>query len=218
MPVGMIGRAHIANLPQHKRSGYVGRAAGAVLRLILPVALLLTVGAACILYTDVAIPGAGTFGGKPVSLGLAMLPLTFFVIHLTNRRYGAAYAFSQVAIAWGLGLAALPSLLPLISPSADTRTVAGFGAALLLAQLVAIVLFDGLRGPTWWKAPLVASLAGGILLCVVAFPAAFAGTPSHWSAEMLDYMEISTAAAVVLLIPYGLLRSLVPPRPGFGGY
>jgi uncharacterized PurR-regulated membrane protein YhhQ (DUF165 family) len=214
----MIGRGHIVNIPRRKSASVVGRSLRGLLRLVLPVMLLLTVGAACVVYSDIPVEGLGTFAGRPVTLGLALVPLTFFVIHLTNRRYGATYAFAQVLLAWGLALVAIPALLPAITPAMDLRTLAGFAAGLFVSQLVAIVLFDGTRGPTWWKAPLVASVAGGIVLCVVAFPAAFAGTSPGWVGEMVNYLALALGAAVLLLVPYGLMRSLVPPRPGFGGY
>jgi len=181
----------------------------------LPVMLLLTVGVACVIYSDIPAEGLGTFAGKPLSLGLALVPVTFFVIHLTNRRYGATYAFAQVIAAWALGLLGLPTLLSMISLPEEIRALTGFGAGLFFAQIVAVVLFDGLRGPTWWKAPLFASLLGGLLLCVIAFPVSLGGTGMNWSKEMLSYMELVAGAAVLLLIPYGLLRSLVPPRPGY---
>ena len=169
-------------------------------------------------YSDTPLARLGTFAGRPLSLGLALLPATFLVIHLTNRRYGAACAFGQVAVAWVLALFALPALMPFMSPAPDMRVVAAFGIALLLSQLLGVVLFDRLRGPIWWKAPLVASLIGGFVFCLIAFPAAFAGTDSNWSREMLDFVELVVGAAFLLLIPYGLLRSRVPPLSGFGGY
>jgi hypothetical protein len=96
--------------------------------------------------------------------------------------------------------------------------VVGFAGGLFVAQMIAIFLFDRLRGPRWWQAPLMASLIGGIALSLIAFPVSFAGTPIDWSARMLDYMAVTSFAAVALTVPYWMLRSLVPPRPGFGGY
>jgi uncharacterized PurR-regulated membrane protein YhhQ (DUF165 family) len=217
-PIDMIGRAHAGTYSQHKTSGAFGRALAALLRLVLPVVLLLTAGAACIVYSDIPVEGLGTFAGKPLSLGLALLPLTFFVIHLTNRRYGASYAFAQIVAAWAVAIAMLPSMLPLLPSGLDARVVAGVCAGLFVAQILAVVLFDGLRGPTWWRAPFFASLIGGIALCLIGFPAAFSGTGAHWSGEMLGYMGLTSGEAVLLLVPYALLRSLVPPRPGYGGY
>ena len=190
----------------------------AVARLVLPVLLLLSVGMACLLYGDAAVEGLGSFAGKPMAAGLAALPLTFLVIHLTNRRYGSAYAFAQVIIAWPLALVLLPGIVPMISAAQDMRVASSFAGGLFFAQIVGIVVFDGLRGPGWWKAPLFASLISGVVFCLVAFPAAFAGTAAEWSKDMFGYMALTSGASVVMLIPYGLLRSLVPPLPGFGGY
>jgi uncharacterized PurR-regulated membrane protein YhhQ (DUF165 family) len=213
-----IGRAHVAGMQRRGGPGVIFRTVMAVLRLILPVLFLLTAGAACLIYSNLTLHGLGSFAGRPLTLGVALLPVTFFVIHLTNRRYGAAYAFGQVMIAWALAMAALPSLLPFLSPVPDLRVVAAFGAGLFLAQLMSVILFDRLRGPTWWKAPLFASLIGGLLFCLIAFPAAFAGTDANWSHEMVGYMEIAAGAAFLLLIPYGFVRSLIPPLSGLGGY
>jgi uncharacterized PurR-regulated membrane protein YhhQ (DUF165 family) len=214
----MIGRAHIAGMSRRKEPGLVWRTVLAVPRLVLPVLFLLIAGAACVIYSNASALGLGSFAGRPISVGLALLPLTFFVVHMTNRRYGASYAFAQVIIAWAIGMFALPSLLPMMSPAPDTRVVAGFGTALFIAQLVSVFVFDRLRGPAWWKAPLIASLVGGLLFCLIAFPTAFAGTELNWSRDMFEFTELAVGASIVLLIPYGLLRSLVPPRSGFGGY
>jgi len=217
-PAGMIGQAHVAAMSRRKAPGMLLQASAGLARLLVPVALLLIVSAASAIYSDLPAEGLGTFAGKPLSLGLALLPLTFFVIHLTNRCYGAGYALGQVALAWLVAVAAFPVILPLMTVQPELRVAAAFAAGLFFSQLVAIVLFDLLRGPTWWTAPLFASLIGGAVLCLIAFPAAFAGTESHWSDEMLGYMVLCAGAALLLLIPYGLLRGLLPPRPGFGGY
>lgn len=217
-PTDVIGRAHVAGLTRPNRPGAMTRAIIAVLRLVLPVAFLLLAGAACVIYSNAPAAGLGSFAGRPLSIGLALLPVTFFVVQLTNRRYGAPYAFGQVVIAWALALTAMPSLAAYISPAPEPRVVAAFGAALFLSQLMSVVLFDRLRGPTWWKAPFVALLTGGIVFCLIAFPAAFIGTDRNWSREMFNFMELAAAAAVLLLIPYGFLRSRIPPLSGLGGY
>jgi uncharacterized PurR-regulated membrane protein YhhQ (DUF165 family) len=217
-PTETIGRAHVSGPTRPNRPGLIAQTVTAILRLVLPVVFLLVAGAACAIYSDAPAAGLGSFAGRPLSIGLALLPVTFFVIQLTNRRYGAAYAYAQIAIAWTLALIALPSLVRFMSPAPDARVVAAFGAALLQAQLTSVLLFDRLRGPIWWKAPLIASLVSGLLFCLVAFPLAFGGADSNWSREMFDYMELAAGAAVLLLIPYGVLRSRVPPLSGLGGY
>ena len=189
-----------------------------VVRLTLPVILLLTLGTACLLYCDMPVATSGGSMGRPLSLGFALVPLTFFAIHLTSRRYGAAAALGQVGAAWLLGLAGLPALLATMPWVPETRVVTGIGAGLFAGHLLAVAVFDGVRGPTWWKAPLFATVLGGLVLCLVGFPLAFAGTASPWPLEMLRYLEFNAAAAVALLVPYGLLRPFLPPTSGFGGY
>lgn len=196
----------------------LGASIVAVLRLVVPVSLLMALGATSVAYAD---QSSEVLGRNWLTLGLAALPLTFLAIHLTNRRYGAGYAFWQVVLAWLLGYLALvyapghgfrPSSLPL------TREVAGYALALFLAQLFAILVFDRMRGPRWWQAPLFASLFGGLVLCLIAFPAAYAGTRIDWPSRMLDYFTLTSIAAVLMIVPYWLMRGMVPPKPGFGGY
>ena len=213
-----IGQVHVRPMSSRKEPVPLVRMALALGRLLLPVALLLMVSAAAAIYGDQPAEGLGTFAGKQLCLGLALLPVTFFVIHLTNRRYGAGYALGQVALTWLAAVVVFPIIAPMMAGPPDVRIVAAFAAGLFFSQLVAIWLFDLLRGPAWWTAPLFASLSGGVVLCLIAFPGAFAGTPANWSNEMFGFMALCAGAALLLLIPYGLLRGLLPPRAGFGGY
>jgi uncharacterized PurR-regulated membrane protein YhhQ (DUF165 family) len=206
-------------------AGPVGRALGAVLRLAIPVLLLLTVGAAAFLYGDQPTAWFGNIGvgGAPLGIGLVLLPLSFFVVHLTNRRYGTGYASAQVIGAWLIAFGSLPytqnALLMLHTGALpQTRLVAGFGGALIVAQLISVFVFDRLRGPQWWQAPLFASLLGGVAMCLIAYPLAYAGTGIDWTHPMFSYMGIVAAAAIVMVVPYWMLRSVVTPRSGFGGY
>jgi len=198
----------------------VGHALGALARLVVPVLLLATLGGASFVYAGTPSP----LMIQPwLNLGLLVLPLTFLAVHLTSRRYGMAYAFAQLALTYvaGIALAFLGQdqvRFVLGEQHAAFREVAGFAAGLFFANVVAIFLFDRLRGPRWWQAPLFASLIGGIVLSLIAFPASYAGTGTDWSGRMLDYMALTSLAATVLIIPYWLLRPLVPPRPGYGGY
>jgi uncharacterized PurR-regulated membrane protein YhhQ (DUF165 family) len=198
-----------------------GMAVGAFLRLVIPVVLLTVLSGASYVYAGVPAPD---FLNYPwLNMGLLLLPITFLAVHLTSRRYGAGYAVAQVllgfAIVTALAFFARDQIvIALGDQHMPLRMIAGFAGGLFVSQMIAIFLFDRLRGPRWWQAPLMASLIGGIVLSLVAFPASFAGTPVDWSARMLDYMAVTSVAAVVLVIPYWILRPLVPPRSGFGGY
>lgn len=205
--------------------GAFAEAIVAAARLFFPVLLLVSILAAVFIYGDAPARWLGGLNvdGKPFETGLLALPAILFVVQLTNRRYGAGSAFVQLLaaslVAIGLAAFAGDDLLVLRGgelPAA--RIIAAFGGGLFIGQLVSIFVFDRLRGPQWWKAPLFATFFGSIALGVVAFPAAYAGTSVEWTQPMLAFMGVTSATAVVLLAPYWLLRSIVAPLPGFGGY
>ncbi len=223
-PIDRIGRAHMAR-PQDRSRGPVGEMFLALLRLIFPVFLLVTASAAALIYgSEPAVwLGAADVGGKPFDTGLLALPLILFIVQLTNRRYGAGYAFTQVlagvAAVIAVAIYAGDDLMLLRgAPLPAQRLLLSFGSGLLVAQLFSIFVFDRLRGPQWWQAPFFASLFGGIALTLVAYPAAYLGTGAEWLVPMMTYMGVTIAAAIVLLVPYWLLRGMIAPLPGFGGY
>jgi hypothetical protein len=199
------------------------RAFRAVARLILPVAILMTTYTAAYLYNDTKLASFGIPIGD-LTLGALLLPTAFFATHITNRRYGPGYAFWQIVASWVIGLALLPvaqgyfGTRAVANPFPDTRTLLAFGAALFVGQVVGIVAFDGTRGRHWWSAPFFGSLWAGIVFCVIFYLAAFAGTGSPWTNAFVVHLGLMSAMAVALLIPYWLLRSVVRPLPGFGGY
>lgn len=217
----LIGRAHEATAVRQANGRRFAGALLAPLQLVLPVALLMTISAAAFLYNDVS---AGLPEIAPwLSLGDLLVPLTFLAIHITNRRYGAGHALAQVIGAWAFGIAAIwaarDDLGALVShPLPVMREMLAFGGALFLAQIVAVGVFDGMRGPKWWHAPLYASLWASAILCIFGFPAAYIGTATGWIVPMLVYLAVTAAESIAMLIPYWAIRAIVPPMSGFGGY
>lgn len=223
-PAHVIGRAY------EPRSGGAGETGGAIfqaaqalLQVILPVLLLVALGAAAFLYGDRPVTWFGTEQAQWLSVGHLVILLTFFAIALTNRRYGAGYAFAQVLMAWLVGGAALwlaaadlPHLAGRVLPALPT--VVGFGTGLFFAQLFSVIVFDRTRGPRWWTAPFQAFLWGGLLLCLIAFPLTYMGTAVDWMHRLAIYAEIIVASSLLLLVPYWILRPVFPPQSGFGGY
>ena len=221
---GRIGRAHVARPPDAHR-GAITETFLAAMRLVFPVTLLVTAIVAVLIYGGQPARFLGDIdaAGKPFDIAILALPFTFFIVHLTNRRYGGGYAFVQVLATVAVGIAAAMYAaddLTLLRGSAlpPSRVIGGFAAALVVAQLFSIVVFDGLRGPRWWQAPLIASLFGGTALALVAYPAIYLGTGIHWLQPMFAYMGLNAASAILMLVPYWLLRPLIAPLPGFGGY
>ena len=145
----------------------------AALVLLLPVTLLSVLLAAAYLYADAVLPASSfpaPLQGVTFTIGDLVLPGAWAAVHLTNRRYGAPYAFAQLAAA--LAVAALVMLVNpggiddwvAFMPSLTTRAVLAFGVSFLAANFIAITVFDGLRGPAWWSAPLAGSIAATLVL------------------------------------------------------
>jgi queuosine precursor transporter len=197
-------------------------------QLLLPVALLITLLGAAYLYTDdfLALPGAPTFIQNAwLAMSDLVLPIAFYAIHLTNRRYGAGHAFAQLLAALAiLGLVALINPADVDNwinntPVLTVRAMLAFGAAFLFANVIAIIVFDGARGPRWWTAPLAASFAAALSFSLVYYPAAFAGTGNIvWTDCALVHFGAFFGENVLLLLPYYLLRPAMRPMPGMNGY
>ena len=84
--------------------------------------------------------------------GAFTYPLVFLVADLTNRAVGAAAARR---VAW-VGL--VPAVL--LSGYLATPTIAlASGTAFILSQWMDITVFNRWRALSWWKAPLIGSLA-----------------------------------------------------------
>ena len=166
----------------------------------------------------------GRFQGAVLATSDLILPLTWFSIHLTNRRYGPGYAFAQL-----LGAIALGALVILLNPqdinnwvarlpSLTLRAVMSFGVAFFIANFVAIAFFDGARGPRWWTAPLVGSFAASLVFSAIYYPAAFAGVSGAWIGSALMHFGVFFGVSVLMLMPYWLLRPAMRPMPGMNGY
>jgi uncharacterized PurR-regulated membrane protein YhhQ (DUF165 family) len=196
-------------------------------RLMLPVMLFVTLLGAAYLYTDAVL----TLSGAPVFVQNALLtisdlilPMAWMVLHLTNRRYGAPYAFGQLLA--GVGIVALVALANpgdianwIDSPLLGMRSVLAFGMAFVLANAVGATFFDAARGPRWWTAPLWASFATALLFSLIYYPAAFAGNgQTFWLDSALVHFAVFFGESVLLLLPYHLLRPAMRPLHGMNGY
>ena len=163
--------------------------------------------------------------------GAFTYPLAFLVSDLTNRRHGPVGA--RVVALSGFAIAVLFSIW-----LATPRIAVASGTAFLLAQFLDITIFDFLRRATWWRAPLVSSLIGSVLDTLVFFSLAFAapfaflgsvdgfvGEPApllgvfdvqaaRWISWALGDFSVKILVALVMLVPYGVLRRyLLPSGP-----
>ncbi len=194
-----------------------------VVRVAIGVAVLLACVAGIYLYRDTPV-ALFADSSRWLTASHLLVPVGFFCVFLTNRRYGPAYAFAQVVVTAivivGFLLAvggALNEFLPLdtIPP---VREAAAFGAAFFVASFVSTVAFDGARGPHWWTAPLFGYLSAAIIYPALFFAVLLAGSDPSWMYRALEYAGLIAGEGLLLLIPFWLLRRMVPPLSGFGGY
>jgi hypothetical protein len=197
-------------------------------RLALPVALLITLLGAAYLFTDafLLLPGAPkAVQNAMLAVSDLIVPMAWFSIHLTNRRYGAAHAFAQLLA--GLLIVTLVALFnpgdidnwTNNNPAISWRAMLAFQGSFLFANFIAIVFFDAVRGTRWWTAPLAASFTASLVFSAVYYLAAFAGDDVvTWTDSALVHFAVFFAESVVLLVPYFLLRPAMRPTQGMNGY
>ena len=216
--MGAYGYGHRESLLDKLAAGLATVARVAVASLILSAWL-----AAVFLYRDTPFEVFG-IGTGWLTVSHALVPVGFYCVFMTNRRYGPAYALAQVVMTLGAVVAlvvfagnTLSQYMPLDTVPALREAVA-FGLSFLAASLVSIVAFDGARGPRWWTAPLIGFLAAAIVFAVAFFAALFAGTADAWLNQSLQYVGLIAGEGILLLIPFWAMRRMVPPMAGFGGY
>ena len=132
--------------------------------------------------------------------GAFSYPLVFLVADLCNRVLGPAAARR---VAWvGFALAVAVSLTV-----APWRIALASGAAFIVSQLLDITVFNRWRQQSWWKAPLIGSLAASVADTAVFFFLAFAGSGMDWLRLASGDLAVKALMAAVLLVPY---RALLP--------
>lgn len=210
----------------------IARGFGHAVRLVLPVTSLLlalalsyqTMGIYVTVF-DRFFPAEQWYlhPGYWLTAGHFILPWSFFAIILTNRAYGAGYAAAQVLITWtliiggylflapGLEAVAAASLIP------PMRVTTAFLAGIIIGQLVCIYIFDQVRGRPWWRAPLYSALYGSLFFCVIYYSASKLGVEAVWFNKLAVDLAVKVGMAMVMLLPYAILRPLIRPLPGFGG-
>lgn len=199
----------------------------ALANLCLPVTLLTVLLVAAFLYGDapLLLPDAPRWlqNGNLMASDL-ILPAAWTAIHLTNRRYGAHYAFAQLLLGLGLLLAIALidpfglDTMPALTPAFSLRALISFGVFFLLANFIGITLFEAVRGPGWWPPPLVGSFAVSLVFSLLYYPAAFAGQGADWAIEACAHLALFFAESLFLLLPYYLLRPAMRPLHGMNGY
>lgn len=199
-----------------------------VLRLVLPVlGILVAYGASfffqqSITVLDPLFPAGMLAPGYWLTWGHILIMFAFFTVMLTNRVLGPPYALAQVVIGWLIILAAWLAVLDIVksfpgSPLPPTRVLCAFLLALAIAHIASIVIFDQARGKPWWRAPFYGGLSGALVLPLLYWPIAKWGTEPFVGRLVIDF-AVKAVMVYVLLGLYALLRPLIRPRAGLGGY
>ena len=220
--IGAYGHQH------HDEPGVVAQITVNSLRLFLPViAYAVTLGAALawgsvpVAWFDGVVPDVAPSAWLTQSH--VLIASAFFLNNLVSRRYGMDLAVWHVLAGWiVLGAFVLASLARLdprlpevgLPPAIEA---AGFAGGLILAHVVAAFVFDRTRGVHWWTAPFYAALIGGFVFVGFNYGLVQPGG-AEWTSRALLDAGVKAAMAVAMLVPYFLLRPVVRPMPGFGGF
>jgi uncharacterized PurR-regulated membrane protein YhhQ (DUF165 family) len=164
--------------------------------------------------------------------GAFTYPVAFLVTDLTNRHFGPQGA--RLVVVFGFVAAVVISVF-LASP----RIAIASGTAFLIAQLLDVSIFDRLRASTWWRAPLISSVAGSVIDTLVffslafaapfavldtafgredgslTFPAPFLGIGAEvelWTSLAAGDFVVKLLVAAALLAPYKVLRGFLADR------
>ena len=137
--------------------------------------------------------------------GAVTYPFAFLVTDLANRFHGPAFARRVVWAGFVIAVAASAWL-------ATPRIAVASGTAFLLAELVDVRIFDRLRHQTWWRPPLVSTLAGSVLDTAIFFSLAFGGTDMPWFTLALGDLGVKVALALATLLPFRAALALWRPQ------
>ena len=130
--------------------------------------------------------------------GAFSYPVAYFVTDVCNRIAGPQLARRVAWIGFAAGLACSAMLAPV-------RIAVASGAAFIVSQLLDVAVFNRLRKQSWWKAPLLGSVAASVVDTSIFFSLAFAGTGFRWLHLATGDLSVKLAMAVLLLPPYRAL-------------
>jgi len=158
--------------------------------------------------------------------GAFTYPVAFLITDLANRRFGPTTA--RLVVFCGFVIAVALSVW-----LATPRIAVASGSAFLLAQLLDVSVFDRLRNQVWWLPPLVSTIIGSSLDTLIFFGLAFSQAANiigpgdafasetapllglfateapRWISWALGDLTVKMIVGLVMLAPYGVLRSLI---------
>lgn len=199
-----------------------------VLAILLTLAVAWEMRAAPLTWFDGILSPPGQpdlYPSKWLTLSHAIVPVVFLLSNLVNRRYGEHFAMAHVVASWSCAALIALAVIFRIDPSLaisgalpSVRVAAAFLGAMSIGQLVGVFVFDRTRGVEWWRAPLYSALAASFVAVVTFYVAGYGGGDWIWLNRMAVDAGVKVVMAFALLAPYYLLRPIVRPLGGLGGF
>jgi uncharacterized integral membrane protein (TIGR00697 family) len=179
--------------------------------------------------------------GQWLTWGAFTYPIAFLITDIMNRVYGSSAARRVVLVGFVVGLICSligTQIIGEFGPLVTLRIAVGSAVAFLIAQLIDVSIFAGLRSGPWWRAPLVSTLIGSSIDTALFFSIAFSGTFSFihpatdvtWASEVLPLLgsgpmaplwvslavadwAVKLSIALIALVPFRLITRRLSPRP-----
>ena len=131
-----------------------------------------------------------------LTYGAFTYPIAFLITDLANRSYGKLKAKKVVYFGFIIGVSFTLFVSTNFNDLISIRIAIGSGTAFLFAQLIDINLFDKFRNNIkWYFPPLFSSLS-------------FYGTNVPWVTLSLGDLTVKIVVALIMLIPFRLLRNI----------
>ena len=146
-----------------------------------------------------------------LTYGAFSYPITFLITDLANRAYGKVAARKVVYFGFIVGIILTLFISTNFSDLISIRIAIGSGTAFIVAQLLDVQVFDGLRRKTWFVAPLFSSLIGSTVDTFLFFSISFYGTGVPWITLSLGDLGVKILIALVMLVPFRLLLGTLKP-------
>jgi queuosine precursor transporter len=144
-----------------------------------------------------------------LTYGAFSYPIAFLITDLANRFYGKIIARKIVYVGFIIGITFTFYFSTNYADLISVRIAIGSGTAFIVAQLLDVQIFDKLRKKKWFVAPLISSLIGSIVDTFLFFFIAFYGTGIPWVTLSLGDLAIKIFVALLMLIPFRLLLTIV---------
>lgn len=101
--------------------------------------------------------------------GAFTYPVAFLITDMTNRKFGAQNARRVVIVGFVIAVGLSIWL-------ATPRIAIASGSAFLIAQMLDVSIFNGLRRSSWWHAPLISTIVGSLIDTLLFFAIAFSAS------------------------------------------